>query len=150
AIARCRRQCWEIEHQVCGEGIGGAPFMPRSGVVAVPDPNALVQLRTMKTLLGLLVEGRPPTSGRPPPGAAGWADNWERHRWVPTDAAGPGNTPWDRFAGKAGVVEAGTRQNAIVAKAPDQAEVYLVNPLRHWITTPDVLMQFGGWPVVTE
>jgi predicted acylesterase/phospholipase RssA len=150
AIARCRRECWEIEHEVFGQRICVDPFDPKVEHVAVPDPNALIRLRTMKTLLGLLVEARKEKGWPVPPGASGWADNWERHRFAPGDVAGPFDTPWLGFAGAAGSLDSATRPNALVAKTPDRDEVYLVNPLRHWITSPEALAPFGGFAVVTE
>jgi predicted acylesterase/phospholipase RssA len=153
AIALCRIKCWQIEHHVFGYEIPLAenPFAPQLVNVGPPKPGNLVELRMMKELLGLLVDARRESGGRLPPGASAWADNWERHRWVPAAVAGAGATPWASFSwGGVELQPAATRQTNIVAQAPGQAEVYLVNPLRHWITTPDALNQFGGWGVVRQ
>jgi predicted acylesterase/phospholipase RssA len=139
AIARCRRRCWELEHEVFGMRMGGAPFAPRSEISRVPDPDALDRLRELKVLLGLMVEARRLTGGRLPADSTSWADIWERHRWVPSDVPGVGNTPWSNFISVAGNRPAATRATALVAKAPDRPEVYLISPLRQWIPTPDIL-----------
>jgi hypothetical protein len=150
AIARCRQQCWDLEHDVFGARRTGAPFAPRSEVVLVPDPDALDRLRQLKTLLGLMVDARRITGGRLPADAATWADNWERHRWAPADVPGVGDTPWRNFVSVAGTRGPAARPTALVAKAPDQPEVYLLSPLRHWIPTQPILdaVLLGG--AITE
>lgn len=150
AIARCRRECWDLEHHVFAEQPPGMFFTPRHEAVALPDLDALVALRTLKTLLGLLVQARHDLHASMPADALSWADRWERHQWAVTDVPGSGNTPWDRFQSGGRWVDPASRPNALVVQAPDQAPVWLLNPTRHWITSPDVLMQFGGWDVVTQ
>jgi NTE family protein len=150
AIARCRRECWDLEHHVFAQERPGMFFTPRHELVALPDLGALGELRTRKTLLGLLVQVRRDLHASMPLDAPSWADRWERHQWAVADVPGSGNTPWDAFQSGGQTLPAATRPNALVAKAPDRDEVWLLNPTRHWITTPDVLMRFGGWDVVTE
>ena len=150
AIARCRRECWDLEHHVFAQERPGMFFTPRHELVALPDLDALGELRTRKTLLGLLVQVRRDLHASMPLDALSWADRWERHQWAVTDVPGSGNTPWDAFQSGGRTLPAATRPNALVAKAPDRPEVWLLNPTRHWITSPDVLMRFGGWDVVTE
>jgi predicted acylesterase/phospholipase RssA len=130
AIAKCRRRCWELEHKVVRKEPSGPMFARRSQVLSLLDFEALDQLRTMKTVLGLLVDARREVHGSLPPGAEVWADNWERHRWRPSDVPGQGDTPWDECISPAGRRDAATRQRVLVAKAPDHDEVYFLNPLR--------------------
>ena len=47
AIARCRLQCWELEHAVFGRRIGGEPFGARSEIAGLPNPDALAQVRVL-------------------------------------------------------------------------------------------------------
>ena len=150
AIARCRRECWDLEHHVFAQERPGMFFTPRHQLVALPDLDALTQLRTLKTLLGLLVQARRDVHASMPLDALSWADRWERHQWAPADVPGSGNTPWDSFQSGGRSLPAASRPTALVAKAPDLPKVWLLNPERHWITTPDVLSRFGGWAVVTE
>jgi NTE family protein len=150
AIARCRRECWDLEHHVFAQERPGMFFTPRHELVALPDLDALGELRTRKTLLGLLVQVRRDLQASMPPDAPSWADRWERHQWAVADVPGSGNTPWDAFQSGGRTLPAATRLTTMVAKAPDRPEVWLLNPTRHWITSPDVLMRFGGWGIVTE
>jgi hypothetical protein len=123
---------------------------PAGELMALPDLDALGELRTRKTLLGLLVQVRRDRHASMPLDAPSWPDRWERHQWAVADVPGSGNSPWDAFQGGGRTLPAATRPNAVVAKAPDRPEVWVLNPTRHWITSPDVLMRFGGWDVVTE
>ena len=150
AIARCRRECWDLEYDVCAQERPGMFFTTPHLLEGLPNLDALGALRTLKTLLGLLVQARHDLPASMPPDALSWADRWERHQWAITDITGSGNTPWDAFQSGGRTLPAATRLNAMVAKAPDQDKVWLLNPTRHWITTPDVLKRFCGWDVVTE
>ena len=69
---------------------------------------------------------------------------------MPSDVPGQGNTPWDESVSRAGTRPAATRPTWLIAKAPDHDEIYLLDPLRHWIRTPADLMQIGGPDAVTE
>jgi hypothetical protein len=150
AITRCRRACWEQEHEVYGKQIGGEPLAHDSEIQRVPDPDAVDRVRFLKEILGILVEARKMWTGHAPPDAGGWADMWERHSFDVTDVLEVGNTPWDGFSSRAGSRPSATRRTILVARAPDAPEVYLLNPLRHWITSPSALEPFGGFGVVTS
>jgi len=141
AISMCRRECWEVEHQVFGKSISKGLFSsPRSPEVdPVPNPNALDDLRLLKNLLGILVSARAAKNGKLPSDAETWGDQWERHQWKPADVPGIGNTPWDRFVSFAGSREPATRLRTMLVKAPDKPEVYLLDPIKHWVTSPAAL-----------
>jgi hypothetical protein len=126
-IARCRRRCWELEHDLFGFQVPVGPFAPKSKG-AVSNPDALLELRDLKTLLGIMVLARLHVVGHVPPGAGSWADKWERHRWKLADKPGAGATPRDAWAAHdrgirtprrgvtpAPIIAAATRQNIFVA-----------------------------------
>jgi NTE family protein len=132
AIAMCRRRCWEVEHTAFGTTPGEMPFSGRS-VFGIPDPSALDDVRLLKTLIGLLVDARRLSSGRLPSDAAGWADTWERHQWVPADVPGVGNTPWGSFDSRMGTRTEANRPNILFVKTSDKPQVYLLNPTKHLV-----------------
>ncbi|PYJ45528.1 MAG: hypothetical protein DME50_08425 [Verrucomicrobia bacterium] len=151
AIAKCRRRCWELEYNVFGALPGDAPFDPRYELKRVPSPQDLDEVRLFKSLLFVLVAARQELHGKLPPGAASWADSWERHRWAPSDVPGVGNTPWSAFVSPAGNRVAATRPTAMLVKAPDKDPVYLLTPFRCWITSPEALARVNvGGAAVNE
>ena len=139
AITKCRRRCWELEYDVFGARQGEAPFEPKVGLVRVPSPDALDEVRLFKSLLGVLVAARNQSNGKLPSDATTWANSWEGHRWKPNDVPGVGNTPWSAFQSHAGTRPAAPRPTTMVVKAPGRDEVYLLTPLKCWITSPQAL-----------
>src|SRR5262249_604478 len=133
AITLCRRHCWEIEHTAFGAVPGELPFSkaPSRGV---PDPNALDEVRLLKTLLGILLDGRRSVGGALPADAAGWADMWERHQWAPTDVPGVGDTPWKAFDSRAGIRPAAVRLRALLVRLSNKPDVYLLDPTKHKVS----------------
>ena len=114
----------------------------------MPDPDAVDRVRFLKELLGLMV-GAGFTGGQLPPGSEGWADMWERHTWDESEVFEVGNTPWDSFT-SAEPAARGAADGPRRGQAPGEPEVFLLSPIRHWITSPTALEPFGWLAVVTS
>ena len=81
--------------------------------------------------------------GSLPQGAQMWADAWERHPWGSGDVPGPGNAPWDRFAGAKGDWPAATRSNSMLVRDSTSTSEWLLNLTQH-LVSPVVLTTMGG------
>jgi NTE family protein len=151
AIARCRRECWELEHRAfrVALGAGPVPTRPTAHAPANPDATAFDQLRTLKIVLGLLVLARQQTGGALPAGALAWADSLERHRWTPRDLAGRVSNAFALISGRGWTRPAMTRPRALVAKDPRRADIWLLQADRRRITSTAALAPFGGSSVVS-
>jgi hypothetical protein len=165
AITLCRYQCWDVEHDVFGAARGEAPFATQSGLLSVPSPGSLDDLRVLKTIVGLLVIARQNFGGAFPASEPMWADGWERHPWTPLDVPGAGRTPWDAFVSVAGNRPAAVRPAVLLVRLHSRPEVYLLTGVRSWVRSlagligvdprgfaavqvlPDVVGQIlGGFP----
>lgn len=133
AITACRYRCWEVEHDVFGAARTEQPFAIDTGVVRVPDPGALDDLRLLKTLVGLIVLARQNINVPVPADYPMWADAWERHSWDAGDFPGPGSTPWNAFVSAAGNRAATVRPTVLIVRLADRPEVYLLNAVKSWV-----------------
>jgi hypothetical protein len=64
---------------------------------------------------------------------------WERHQWAPSDVPGVGDTPWKAFDSRVGVRAAATRQTSLLVKLSNRPEIFLLDPIKHWVTTMSAL-----------
>jgi NTE family protein len=166
-IARCRLRCWELEHNLFGFSVPAGPFAPKTARV-LPSPNVLLELRGLKTLLGIMILARHHVGGRLPPGAPSWADSWERHRWASADVLRAGANPWAEWRPDTGVrtprgvvttptVASATRPTVMVAtKAPRSSlpvywqfeEIWQLDDMGRRRIPSGSLAAYGGQAVV--
>jgi len=98
-LTTARVDAWALEHQVNGERVQRFT----SGIVPIPDPLALVQLRTAKMQIRALAAQRRSLGGvnALPLSTERWWQQFERHKWIPFI---PG--PWDSLSSRLGSLPA--------------------------------------------
>ncbi|WP_066389242.1 patatin-like phospholipase family protein [Neobacillus mesonae] len=97
-IVQTRQAIWEREYAANGFLLkyddNNRPVHPAPTIK--PDPQALLEVRSLKNTLKDLVRERQDAGGAVPNEAKNWWDDWERHPWKPTrslwsDPAATGN-----------------------------------------------------------